>query len=280
MLWTACDRDATTVRMIFLVPLFSLPMNTETAEGAEDATISWSLLLPFWESYIFDCGKKGFSLLERTRYQLLKVYIQRRCHQLILCALLPFSWQWKMRAQHMLFASIKQLFKNKLQAWICQRDNANSTGSMASLWLRVEVKSIHFLTSLQILTQPLIADDLLTDSTSIGNVWLLSLQLRISNRTLNVDSRCYFSPRAIYVPHSKINAGTLPPFQIAASDLLKKQCKTPILTLLAIRLFSKGKYIWITYSSEKSLGWALHFASVKTKGKDFSIIAEVRVFSN
>lgn len=119
-----------------------------------------------------------------------------------------------MRAQHTLFANIKQLFKNKLQAWICQRDNANSTGSMTSSRVRVEVKSIHSLTSLQILTQPLTADDPLTDSTSIGNVWLVWLQLCISNRTLNVDSRCYFSPRAIYVPSSKINAGVLPPFQL------------------------------------------------------------------
>lgn len=79
----------------------------------------------------------GFCLLGKTIYQLIKVYIQRWSHQLILCALLPFSWQWKMRAQQMVFASIKQLFKNKLQAWICQRDNANSTGSMTSLWLRV-----------------------------------------------------------------------------------------------------------------------------------------------
>lgn len=170
-----------TVRMILIVPLFSLPMKTETAEGTEDAMLSWPLLLQFWESYIFD-WEKGFSLLGSPIYQLLEVYIQRWSHQLILCALLPFSWQWKMRAQHTLFASIKQLFKNKVQAWICQRDNANSTGSMTSLWLRVEVKSIHSLTSLQILTYPLIADDPLTDCTSIGNVWLLSLQLCISNR--------------------------------------------------------------------------------------------------
>lgn len=68
----------------------------------------------------------------------------------------------------MLFASIKQLFKNTLQAWIYQKDDANSTGSMTSLGLRVEVKSIRSLTSVQILTQPLIADDLLTDSTSIA----------------------------------------------------------------------------------------------------------------
>lgn len=207
-MWQRCHN---TVRMIFIVPLFSLPMNTETAEGAEDAMLGWLLLLPFQESYI-GLWNNSFSLLGRTIYQLPKVYIQRWSHQLILCALLSFSWQWKMRAQHMLFASIKQLFKNKLRAWICQRDNANSTGSMTSLWLRVEVKSIHSLTSLQILTQPLITDHPLTDSTTIGHVWLLSLQLRISNRTLNVDSRCYFSPRAIYIPSSKTNAGALPPF--------------------------------------------------------------------
>lgn len=80
----------------------------------------------------------------------------------------------------MLFASIKQLFKNMLQAWIYQKDDANSTGSMTSLGLRAEVKSIRSLTSVQILTQPLIADDLLTDSTSIA---MYSYPFRYASQT-------------------------------------------------------------------------------------------------
>lgn len=80
----------------------------------------------------------------------------------------------------MLFASIKQLFKNMLQAWIYQKDDANSTGSMTSLGLRAEVKSIRSLTSVQILTQPLIADDLLTDSTSIA---MYSYPFRYASKT-------------------------------------------------------------------------------------------------
>lgn len=164
--------------------------------------------------------KKGFCLLGRTIYQLIKVHIQRQSHQLILFALLPFSWQWKIRAQQMLFASIKQLFKNKLQACTCQRDNANGTGSMTSLWLRAEVKSIHSLTSLQILHS-----DPLTDSTSICNVWLLSLQLCISNRTLNAESRCWFLFSAIYIPSSKIGSVTLPLFQLLQRIYCKKNTR-------------------------------------------------------
>lgn len=75
----------------------------------------------------------------------------------------------------MLFASIQQVFKNKLQPWICQKDNAVSTESMTSLRLRTEVKSIHSLTFLQILTQPLIADDPLTDFSSTGNAPIISI---------------------------------------------------------------------------------------------------------
>lgn len=79
----------------------------------------------------------------------------------------------------------------------CQRDNANSTGSMICFWLWEEGKCIHsdFSANFDVATD---ADDQLTDSNSTGNIWLLSLQLCISSRTLNVDIRYFFPPRAIY----------------------------------------------------------------------------------
>lgn len=147
------------------------------------------------------------------------------------------------------------------------------------LWLRIEIKSIHCLTCL------------LTNFDTATDCWWSAKRLHqhrqcksptasIMHLKQDLKSRqqTLFFPQSHTHTEFEDQCRHPPSIPVATSDLLKKQYKTPDLKLLAAPLFSKGKYIWIAYSSEKSLGWALHFALIKTKGKDFSITEEVRVY--
>lgn len=77
-------------------------------------------------------------------------------------------------------------------------------------------------------TQPLITDDPLTDYTSISNI-ITSI---MSVTHLKWDIKCREQMFKNQCSHS-------PMISLSESDLLKKQDKTPTLTLLVIPFFSK-----------------------------------------
>lgn len=144
LMWHGCHN---TFRMI-IVPLFSLPMNTEAAGSIEDAILKLVTVGSILRKLHIWVWKKGFSLEKsflRTIYQLLSV--QRRSHWLNLCVLTPLFLAVKNESPA--HAVCQQVFKHKFQAWICQEDSANSTGSMTSL-VTQDRDQIHTLSNLPV----------------------------------------------------------------------------------------------------------------------------------